>query len=137
MPFGNWYNWYSGIWFIGRSFLDTLFLVNNFEKRGIRVWSLSPAESFMQIQDTNMRQLILAVLSWTAERERESLIERTQAGLARARAEGKKLGRPVRKMPVSRIKELRDKKISLSAISRILDIPYSTLRRNYTDGERP
>jgi DNA invertase Pin-like site-specific DNA recombinase len=66
-------------------------------------------------------------------RGRESLIERTKLGLDRARAEGTNLGRPVRKIPRRQVKELRDKKISLAAISRILDIPYSTLRRNYID----
>lgn len=118
---------------IGRSFIDTLFLVQNFEKRGIRVWSLSQTESWSRIEDKNLRNLMLSIFSWVAERERDSLIERTKLGLVRAKAEGKVLGRPVRKLPTTRIKELRDKKISLSAISRILDVPYSTLRRNYKE----
>ena len=37
--------------------------------------------------------LILSVLNAVAEFERDLLIERTQAGLRRARSEGKKLGR--------------------------------------------
>lgn len=118
---------------IGRSFLDTLSTVNTLEKSGVRVWSLSPAESWSRIEDRKLRDLMLSIFSWVADRERESLIERTKLGLERARAEGKCLGRPVRKLPTSRIKELRDKKISLAAISRILDIPYSTLRRKFTD----
>ena len=119
---------------IGRSFLETLNLVTMWEERGIRVWSLSPAESWSRIEDRKLRDLMLSIFSWVADRERESLIERTKLGLERAKAEGKVLGRPVRKLPTSRIKELRDKKISLAAISRIIDIPYSTLRRNYKDG---
>jgi putative DNA-invertase from lambdoid prophage Rac len=101
------------------------------------VWSLSPAESWSRIEDRKLRDLMLSIFSWVADRERESLIERTKLGLERARSEGKQLGRPVRKLPTNRIKELRDKKISLAAISRILDIPYSTLRRNYIDDKAP
>jgi len=118
---------------IGRSFIDTLTTVNLLERAGVRVWSLSPAESWSRIEDRKLRDLMLSIFSWVADRERESLIERTKLGLDRARAEGTKLGRPVRKIPRRQVKELRDKKISLAAISRILDIPYSTLRRNYID----
>jgi DNA invertase Pin-like site-specific DNA recombinase len=118
---------------IGRSFIDTLTTVNLLERAGVRVWSLSPAESWSRIEDRKLRDLMLSIFSWVADRERESLIERTKLGLDRARAEGTNLGRPVRKIPRRQVKELRDKKISLAAISRILDIPYSTLRRNYID----
>lgn len=41
-------------------------------------------------------KLMLTMLSAVAEMERDLLIERTQAGLARAKAEGKKLGRPAK-----------------------------------------
>ena len=118
---------------IGRSFLDTLQTINLLERAGVRVWSLSPTESWSRIEDRKLRDLMLSIFSWVADRERESLVERTKLGLVRAKAEGKQLGRPVRKIPTARVKELRDKKISLSAISRILDIPYSTLRRNYKE----
>lgn len=39
-------------------------------------------------------KLMLTMLSAVAEMERDLLVERTQAGLARAKAEGKTLGRP-------------------------------------------
>ena len=39
-------------------------------------------------------KLVLSTLSAVAEMERDLLIERTNAGLVRARAEGKTLGRP-------------------------------------------
>lgn len=40
------------------------------------------------------RDLMLQVVAWFAESERRKLIERTKAGQARARAEGKHCGRP-------------------------------------------
>lgn len=39
-------------------------------------------------------KLMLAMLAAVAEMERDLIVERTQAGLARAKAEGKTLGRP-------------------------------------------
>ena len=41
-------------------------------------------------------KLMLTMLAAVAEMERDLLVERTQAGLARAKAAGKTLGRPVR-----------------------------------------
>jgi DNA invertase Pin-like site-specific DNA recombinase len=120
---------------LGRSFLETLNTVRSLEKSGIRVWSLSPAESWSRIDDKKLRDLMLSIFSWVADRERENLIERTKLGLARARAEGKHLGRPYRIIPWKRVKELQDKKISLAAISRILDIPYTTLYRHHSQVE--
>jgi putative DNA-invertase from lambdoid prophage Rac len=43
---------------------------------------------------TGAGKIILATLAAVAEVERDIMIERTQAGLARAKAEGKTLGRP-------------------------------------------
>ncbi|RKG72684.1 recombinase family protein [Corallococcus terminator] len=42
-----------------------------------------------------VRSLLVAVFGWVAEQERHRLIERTKAGLDRARAQGKRLGRPL------------------------------------------
>ncbi|MGC4116969.1 MAG: recombinase family protein [Myxococcales bacterium] len=41
-----------------------------------------------------VRPLLVAIFGWVAEQERARLIERTKAGIERARAEGKRLGRP-------------------------------------------
>ena len=115
---------------LGRSFLDTLNMVRTLEVSDVRVWSLSPAESWSRIEDKKLRDLMLSIFSWVADRERENLIERTKLGLARAKAEGIILGRPKRVIPWKRVTELQEKDISLAAISRILDIPYTTLYRH-------
>ena len=39
-----------------------------------------------------VRELLIAIFSWVAQQERARLIERTKAGMARAKAEGKKVG---------------------------------------------
>src|SRR5512138_778407 len=41
-----------------------------------------------------VRPLLVAIFGWVAEQERTRLIERTRAGLDRARRQGTKLGRP-------------------------------------------
>lgn len=41
-----------------------------------------------------VRPLLIAIFGWVAEQERTRLIERTKAGLVRARSQGKRLGRP-------------------------------------------
>jgi DNA invertase Pin-like site-specific DNA recombinase len=52
-------------------------------------------------------KLLLTMLAAVAEMERDLLIERTQAGLARARSEGKVLGRPSKTTPEQRAEILR------------------------------
>ena len=57
------------------------------------VWVLSARESWLDT-DSPVRPLLVAIFGWVAEQERTRLIERTKAGLERARREGKRLGRP-------------------------------------------
>lgn len=47
-------------------------------------------------------KLMLTMLAAVAEMERDLLVERTQSGLARAKAEGKTLGRPSKTTPEQR-----------------------------------
>ena len=47
--------------------------------------------------DTSMGKAMLTIISAFAQLERDMIRERTLAGLARARAQGKKLGRPKKK----------------------------------------
>jgi len=116
---------------LGRSFLDTLSIVNDLERKGFMVWSLSPLESWTRTENRKLRELMLAIFTWVADRERESLVERTQAGLERARAEGKNLGRPFRDIPWKKVDEYVGQGLTLSGASRLLNIPYSTLwKRN-------
>jgi DNA invertase Pin-like site-specific DNA recombinase len=58
-----------------------------------RVRVLSVREPWTD-QDGPMRALLVEIVAWFAESERARLIERTRAGLATARAAGRRLGRP-------------------------------------------
>ncbi|RNT47564.1 recombinase family protein, partial [Enterobacter roggenkampii] len=74
-------------------------------------------------------KLLLSMLAAVAEMERDLLIERTQAGLSRAKAEGKKLGRPSKIAPEARraIIEKKSSGISVSALAREYGVSRATI----------
>ena len=113
---------------LGRSMIETISIIQKLEKT-VFIIPVSEKERWLTTTDRSVRNLIMAIFSWVAERERELLKERTKNGIERARKEGKKLGRPSREIDWKKVNEYRSKGISYSAISRILDIPYPTLIR--------
>lgn len=70
---------------------STLEIVNRLGSSGVKVISLQ--ESWTEV-DGPLRELLLSIVAWVARMESERRSERTKAGLARAVAEGKRLGRP-------------------------------------------
>ena len=120
---------------LGRTLIETLTTIEDLEARGILVWSLSPAEGFTRSDDKSIRSLLISILSWVAQRERENLVERTKAGLDRARSEGKTLGRPRRPIDWSKVDALRAAGASWAEVSRALEVPTMTLyRRRISSG---
>ena len=75
-----------------RSQVQTLVLVTELDRLGVEV--ITVQEQWLEMRGPT-RQLLLGVFGWVAEQERARLIERTKAGLERARKHGKVLGRPV------------------------------------------
>ncbi len=84
---------------LGRDAIDVLQTVRQLGERGIKVVVL-------QLGTTDLTsaagKLLLSMLAAVAEMERDLLVERTQAGLARAKAEGTTLGRPSKTTPAQR-----------------------------------
>jgi putative DNA-invertase from lambdoid prophage Rac len=74
-------------------------------------------------------KLLVTMLAAVAEMERDLIVERTQAGLARAKADGKTLGRPSKTTPAQRqaIVEGYMAKQSVSALARLYDVSRSTV----------
>jgi putative DNA-invertase from lambdoid prophage Rac len=76
---------------LGRDAVDILGTVRGLEGMGCSV-------RVLQLGDLDLTssagKLVLSTLAAVAEMERDILIERTNAGLARARRDGKQLGRP-------------------------------------------
>jgi DNA invertase Pin-like site-specific DNA recombinase len=74
-------------------------------------------------------KLMLAMLAAVAEMERDLIVERTQAGLTRAKAEGKTLGRPAKTTPAQRAAMIEGyaAKESVSALARRYGVSRSTV----------
>lgn len=74
-------------------------------------------------------KLMLAMLAAVAEMERDLLVERTQAGLARAKAEGKTLGRPPKTNQMQRtaMVEAHGRGDSISSLSRLYNVSRATV----------
>jgi putative DNA-invertase from lambdoid prophage Rac len=76
---------------LGRDMIDVVQTIRKLTAQGVRV-------KVMALGDVDLTstagKAVLGILATVAEMERDLLVERTQAGLARAKAEGKQLGRP-------------------------------------------
>ncbi|QNN65262.1 recombinase family protein [Sphingomonas rhizophila] len=76
---------------LGRNAMDVRGTVERLAKDGVRVHCLALGGVDLT---SAAGKMTMGVISAVAEFERDLLIERTQAGLTRAKAEGKRLGRP-------------------------------------------
>ena len=75
-----------------------------------------------------MGKLLFTIVSAMAEMERAILIERVKAGVAVAKAKGKSCGRPKKVFRRDTALEMRGMGYSWRKISRMLNVPVSTLR---------
>ena len=82
---------------VGRTFWDTLDAIKAIEQYAPLI-SCSARESFLQMTEPSVRKLMIGILTWVAEREREMLVQRTKDGISRARSVGKVVGRPKKEL---------------------------------------
>lgn len=75
---------------LGRSLIDVLNTVNLLRDKGVKIQSLSDGID----PDTTSGRLMLGMLATLAEYERELITERVNAGIAAARQNGTRFGRP-------------------------------------------
>jgi DNA invertase Pin-like site-specific DNA recombinase len=88
-------------------------------------------EEHLSTENELVRNILLATLASLAKLEREKISQRTRAGLERARAKGKVLGRP--KFSDGDRETLRkalDTGESWHAVSVVTRIPYSTVKKH-------
>ena len=76
-------------------------------------------------------KMTMAVIAAVAEFERDLLIERTEAGLVRAKAQGKKLGRPSRLTHEQHetVRSRRSQGASLGALAKEFGVSRSAIQR--------
>lgn len=76
--------------------------------------------------------VVISIMAVLARQEKIRISERTKAGLARAKRQGKQLGRP-REVTPDAVRKLRAEGLSWSAIAQKLDIAGSTAQLHARD----
>lgn len=113
----------------GRSVTDLLATLQELEHLGVGFVSLTEALDLT----TPAGRAMAGLLAIFAEFEREILRERTRAGLAHARAAGKRLGRPATAAAhAAEVRKLHSAGTSKSEIARRLQIGRTSVRRILT-----
>jgi DNA invertase Pin-like site-specific DNA recombinase len=110
----------------GRSMIGNVQAVLDLDRVGVEV--VSVREPWLDTSGP-VRQLLVAIFSWVASEERRRLIERTKAGLERARREGKQIGRPRARVDMAEARALLASGLSMPKTARKLNVGTSTLYR--------
>ncbi len=111
---------------LGRSLRHLVTVVEELLARGIEV--ISATEPHMD-STTPTGRLLRNIFASVAEYEREMIRERVMAGLRKAKATGKRIGRPKAVLNRLRIEQLRGEGLSWREIARKMDLPKSTAYR--------
>ncbi len=108
---------------VGRSLKHLVVLLEELNSIGVNFVSLNEGIDL----GTPAGRLQLHILAAISEFERARLQERVRAGLARARAQGTKLGRRQRRIPADQLESVRD--LPVREAARRLGVPRTTLQR--------
>ena len=113
---------------LGRNAMDVGSTVAQLAEIGVHVHCLALGGVDLA---SSTGKLTMNVINAVAEFERDLLIERTQAGLARAKAAGRKLGRPESLSPEQRQDVARrlDQGATISALARAFKTSRQTIMR--------
>ncbi len=113
---------------LGRNAMDVRATVERLAELQVRVHCLALGGTDLT---SAAGKMTMAVIAAVAEFERDLLIERTHAGLVRAKAQGKKLGRPssltTEQQEVIRLQ--RKKGVSLGSLAKEYDVSRSAIQR--------
>jgi putative DNA-invertase from lambdoid prophage Rac len=113
---------------LGRNAMDVRATVESLAKEGVRVHCLALGGVDLT---SPAGRMTMAVIAAVAEFERDLLVERTQAGLSRAKAEGKKLGRPSALSPDQQrvVRDRRSQGVSLGVLARDYGVSRAAIQR--------
>lgn len=113
---------------LGRNAMDLRATVERLAAEGVRVHCLALGGVDLT---SAAGKMTMAVIAAVAEFERDLLIERTQAGLSRAKAAGKALGRPqvLTDDQQRLIKEKRAQGVSLGALAKEYAVSRAAIQR--------
>lgn len=112
---------------LGRNAMDVRATVERLDGMGVKVHCLALGGVDLT---SPAGKMTMAVISAVSEMERDLLIERTQSGLARAKAQGKKLGRKPILSPEDRsqIRVLKNQGASLATLAKQYGVSRSLIQ---------
>ena len=113
---------------LGRNAMDVRSTVEYLSSLGIRVHCLALGGVDLT---SPAGKMTMSVIASVAEFERDLLVERTQAGLTRAKSEGKRLGRP-KLLDYKRVASLKSNGYSQSKAAKELGVSLSTIKRHWS-----
>ena len=116
---------------LGRNTQHVLAVVDELTSRGIGFRSLTEGLH----TEGPMGTAMLTIMAAFAQLERDTMIERTRAGLAAAAANGRKGGRPrkVDDADAAKARQLREKGITATDIAKMLGVSRATVYRYLAD----
>jgi DNA invertase Pin-like site-specific DNA recombinase len=116
---------------LGRNTQHVLAVIDELTSRGIGFRSLTEGLH----TDGPMGKAMLTIMAAFAQLERDTMIERTRAGLAAAAVNGRKGGRPRKVDDTAAVKarNLRDKGIAAIDIAKMLGVSRATVYRYLTE----
>ncbi|MGG7647932.1 recombinase family protein [Pseudomonas sp. ES4] len=113
---------------LGRNAMDVRQTVEHLATNGIRVHCLALGGVDLT---SAAGKMTMQVLGAVAEFERDLLIERTQQGLIRAKAEGKKLGRPDATSTTALVQRLKSRDMTQAQAAIELGMGIATIKRHW------
>lgn len=113
---------------LGRNAMDVRQTVEHLAATGIRVHCLALGGVDLT---SAAGKMTMQVLGAVAEFERDLLIERTHSGLKRAKAEGKKLGRPEAVDTTKAVQKAKAKNMTQAEVAEELKIGIATVKRHW------
>jgi len=89
----------------------------------------SHREEWLDSTNPMVRELLVSIFAWVAKSERATLIARTLAGMARAKRQGKRIGRPRAGIDADQAARALAKAGSLRKAAVLLNVTEATIRR--------
>ena len=124
---------------IGRRYQDVMHTIHSLHRRGVRLRSLADAEAtWCRYLDSDpdspewfVASILASLCAYVASMERQAISRRTVAGLEKARAEGKRLGRPskISDRRAAAYRQRRENGESLHALAKDARVSRETMRR--------